>query len=133
MPRIRKESFSYQHASLKDESQYTVFPIDISDNRIMTNSEVSGKKLRLLIDCAAATSIMDSRLPDRVFENLAVIRRVKIAGPGNKKIDALYGSLSKIKIGTKEIGELPVVITNLENTCFSPRGCVAGVLGFDFL
>ena len=44
----RKERSSYQHASLKDESQYTVFPIDISDNRIMTNSEVSGKKLRLL-------------------------------------------------------------------------------------
>ena len=76
---------------------------------------------------------MDSRLPDRVFENFAVIRRVKIAGPGNKKIDALYGNLSKMKIGTREIGELPVVITNLENTCFSPRGCVEGVLGFDFL
>jgi hypothetical protein len=31
------------------------------------------------------------------------------------------------------IGNLPIVITNLEKTCFWLDGCADGVLGFDFL
>lgn len=129
----KKESSSYRHESLKDTSLYRIFSIDITDGRIMTNSEAAGKKIKLVIDCAAETSILDSRLPDKVFEGFDVLRRVKVVGPGNKKIDALYGNLSKIKIGDADINGLPVIITNLENTCFSNGGCVDGVLGFDFL
>jgi len=87
----------------------------------------------LIIDCAAESNILDSRLPNKVFENITITRRVKLAGPGNKTVDALSGSLSKMKIGHFDINNLPVTITNLENTCFSYGGCVDGVLGFDFL
>jgi hypothetical protein len=45
----------------------------------------------------------------------------------------LYGSLSDMKIANENIGQLPVLITSLENTCFSYNGCIDGVLGFDFL
>jgi hypothetical protein len=56
-----------------------------------------------------------------------------LAGANNKKIEALYGDLSGLTIGGTEVGNLPVLITNLANTCFSYGGCVDGVLGFDFL
>ena len=46
---------------------------------------------------------------------------------------ALYGKMANLKIGDELIGDLPVLITNLEGTCFSYAGCVDGVLGFDFL
>ena len=129
----RKEASSYKHEFLKDTSSYRTFPIDIKDNRIMTTTEIEGKKLKLIIDCAAESNILDSRLPNKIFENITVTRRVKLTGPGDKKIDALYGSLNNMKIGTLEISNLPVTITNLEYTCFSFGGCVDGVLGFDFL
>jgi hypothetical protein len=129
----KKESSSYKHALLQDESLYTGFSFDLSDNRIITTTELSGKKLKLIIDCAAESSILDSRLPNKIFENVEILRRVKIAGPGDKKIDALYGNLSNMKLGNETVGSLPVMITNLENTCFSHGGCVDGVLGFDFL
>jgi hypothetical protein len=45
----------------------------------------------------------------------------------------LYGDLQKLKIDGEEVGNLPVLVTNLEETCFSYSGCVDGVLGFDFL
>ena len=129
----KKETSSYKSELLNDTSQYRVFSIDLKDNRIVTTTQIEGKKLKLAIDCAAESNILDSRLPNKVFENFTVIRRVKLIGPGDKKIDAFYGNLHTMKIGSLNVSDLPVTITNLEYTCFSFGGCVDGVLGFDFL
>jgi len=129
----KKESSTYQHEFLKDTSLYRTFPIDITDNRIITTTELEGKKMKLIIDCAAESNILDSRLPNKIFENITITRRVKLAGPGNKTVDALSGNLNNMKIGNFDISNLAVTITNLEYTCFSYGGCVDGVLGFDFL
>ena len=129
----KKESSTYQHQFLKDTFVYQTFPIDIKDNRILAATEMEGKKLTLVIDCAAESNILDSRLPNKIFENVTITRRVKLVGPGNKKIDALYGNVNNMKMGRMDINNLPVTITNLEYTCFSGTGCINGVLGFDFL
>jgi hypothetical protein len=129
----KKEASAYKHESLKDTSLYRTFPIEITDSRIITTTEMEGKKLKLVIDCAAESNILDSRLPNKIFEKITITRRIKLAGPGDKKIDALYGSLSNMKIGNLDLNNLPVTITNLEYTCFANGGCVDGVLGFDFL
>lgn len=129
----RKESSTYKHELLKDTSLYRTFSIDITDNRIITTTELAGKKLKLIIDCAAESNILDSRLPDKIFENITITRRVKLAGAGDRKIDALHGNLSQMKIGNLEISNLPVTVTNLEYSCFSYSGCVDGVLGFAFI
>jgi hypothetical protein len=103
------------------------------NNRILTSTEIGGKKLKLIIDCAAESNILDSRLPNNVFDLVTVTRRVKLTGPGDKKVDALYGSLQQMKMGSREISNLPVIIINLEYTCFADGNCGDGVLGFDFL
>jgi hypothetical protein len=56
-----------------------------------------------------------------------------LTGIGDKKVEALRGNLSGLTIGGQRVENLPVLITNLEKTCFSYGGCVDGVLGFDFL
>ncbi len=129
----KKMEATYTSAMLKDETTYTTVPIDIMDNRIITTTEVAGKKLKMIIDCAAETNILNSKLPNRVMELVTISRRVKLTGSGSRQIDALYGGLSEMKVGTESISNLPVLITNLENTCFSYNGCIDGVLGFDFL
>jgi len=129
----KKEANRYQHQMLNDTAGYNSFPIEIIDNRIITNTVMAGKKLKLVIDCAAESNILDSRLPNRIFENVTITRRVVLTGSDNKKVDALYGDLKNLRIGERDLGTLPVLITNLEKTCFSYAGCVDGVLGFDFL
>jgi len=118
---------------LDDVSAYRVIPIDLMDNRIVTTTELGGKKLKMIIDCAAESNILNSKLPNKLLEYVTISRRIKLTGSGTAKIDALYGNISELKIGNEKIGELPVVLTNLENTCFSYNGCIDGVLGFDFL
>lgn len=118
---------------LKDTSLYRTYPIQFINNRIVTESEIAGRKVRFIIDCAAESNILDSRLPNRVFELVTINRRVKLTGPGEQKIDALYGSLSQLKMGSRLIDDLPVIVLNLEYTCFAEGNCGDGVLGFDFL
>ncbi len=129
----RKQASKYKHAMLKDTADYRTIPIDIIDSRIIVTSYMAGKKLKLVIDCAAESNLLDSRLPNRIFEQVTITRKVKLTGANNRKVDALYGSLQNMTIGNQDLGKLPVLITNLEGTCFSYAGCVDGVLGFDFL
>lgn len=129
----KKEGSKYKHAMLSDTSKYRTVPFDITDNRIITTTYMAGKKLKLVIDCAAESNILDSRLPDKIFENVTISRRVMLTGSNNRKVEALYGSMRDMSIGNQSFASLPVLITNLEGTCFSYAGCVDGVLGFDFL
>jgi hypothetical protein len=129
----QKEASTYKSEQLSDTSTYSTFPIDITNNRIIVRTEMAGKKLKLVIDCAAESNVLDSRLPNKIFANVTITKKVTLTGAGNKKVEALYGNLKNLKMGNQEISDLPVLITNLENTCFSDTGCVDGILGFDFL
>ncbi|MDB5251480.1 MAG: hypothetical protein JWP27_649 [Flaviaesturariibacter sp.] len=129
----RRESSSYQSIQLKESSPYTTVPIDLKDNRIITQITVGGKNLKFIIDCGAESTILDSRLPNAIFDRVTITGRVMLTGAGNKKIEALQGSLDELRIGGNRIGDLPVLITNLEKTCFAYGGCIDGILGFDFL
>jgi len=129
----RKEEKQYGHAMLQDTSTYRSMPIELVDSRIMVSTALAGKKLKFVVDCAAESNVLDSRLPDRILDLVTITRRVVITGSNNRKVDALVGDLQSIRIGGEEISNLPVLLTNLENTCFSYAGCVDGVLGFDFL
>jgi len=129
----KRERSVYFQKEVVDTSLYNEFPIDFSNDRITTESEIAGKKIKLIIDCAAELSILDSRLPTKIFEGVTVTRRAQITGVGNKKADVLYGILNQINIGNIQIDNMPILIINLESTCFSEDICVDGVLGLDFL
>jgi len=129
----KKEAKTYQSDQLSDITTYSEIPFEITDNKIITKLEIAGRKLRFIIDCGAETNLLDSRLPDKIFENVAIGRRVNMIGANDKKIEALYGDLSNIKVGTQTINSLPVLITNLEKSCLSYISCTDGILGFDFL
>jgi hypothetical protein len=129
----KKEASVYRHQLLTDSATYTTLPIDMMDNRILAGVDIAGRKLKFVIDCAAESNVLDSRLSNKIFEQVVITRRVMLSGSGDKKVEALYGEVKKIKVGNLVVNQLPVLITNLERTCFSYMGCVDGILGFDFL
>lgn len=129
----RKEASSYQSAQLADASQYNEFRINLTENKLLTFATIGGKKLTFVIDTGAESNVLDSRLPDRIFENVTISRRVVLTGSGSSRIEALYGDMKNMKLGQLDIGSLPVLVTNLEKLCFSYDRCIDGMLGFDFL
>lgn len=129
----KKNASTFKSYLLKDTSAYNTVPIKVWNNKIVANPVIAGKKLRLIIDTGAESNVLDSRLPDKVFENVEVLRRIKLTGAGDKKVEALYGNLNNLTIGNQHTGSLPVIITNLEKTCLVDNECFDGILGFDFL
>ena len=129
----KKEEKTYMHEMLQDTSSYKTYPVDLYNDKILARTELAGRKLRLMIDFAAETNVLDSRLPDIIFENIAISKRVILNGIGGQRVEALYGDLSNMKLGDDPIRTLPVLVTNLSNTCLSYEFCIDGILGFDFL
>lgn len=129
----RKEIKTYRHVMLTDTASYHTIPFEITDNRIIIKTTMAGKKLRFIIDCAAETNILDSRLPDKIFADFSITGKVNLVGVGNKKVEAVKGYLSSFTIGNQTITDMPVLITNLEKTCFAYGGCIDGILGLDDL
>lgn len=129
----RKEAAVYKSDLLKDITTYRTIPIELTDDKILAYGEMAGKKLKFVIDCAAESNVLDSRLSSKIFEHVTVTRRVVLRGSGDTKVDALYGDLKGMQIGGDKISRLPVLITNLEKMCYSYNNCIDGMLGFDFL
>jgi len=128
-----EKSIPYHHPMLKDTSGYTTTPITIKEDKLLTYGFMGGKKLTFVIDTGAESNVMDSRLPNKIFENINITRRVILTGTGNKKLEALYGDMKNMKIGNRDMASLPVLVTNLEKLCFAANQCIDGMLGFDFL
>ena len=129
----RKEASTYKSELLKTDASYLTIPIDIIDNKIVAIAEMAGKKLNFVLDSGAETNLLDSRLSAKVFENVDITGRINVRGTDNATIEALHGNMRNMKMGKETLGVLPVLVTNLERTCFSLNSCVNGVLGFDFL
>lgn len=131
---LRRNGKSHRpHALLADPAAYDVIPFDITDNRIMLQTVMAGKKLKLILDSGAETNLLDSRLPGKILDSVSLTGRSLLSGAGNTKIEVLTGNLRSLQIGDRLFGNLPVLVTNLEKTCFSYGGCVDGILGFDFI
>jgi predicted aspartyl protease len=129
----KKEASTYKSDMLRDESAYHTFPVKLMDNKLVTYGEIAGKKLTFLIDTGAESNVLDSRLSNKIFEQVSITRRIMLAGSGAQKVEALYGDMKNIKMGDLDIATLPVLVTNLEKMCFSYNQCLDGMLGFDFL
>jgi hypothetical protein len=129
----KKETSAYKSEMLNDESAYNTFPIKLLDDKLLTYGEIAGKKLTFIIDTGAESNVLDSRLPNKIFEQINITRRIMLAGSGTQRVEALYGDMRNMKLGDFDIGTLPVLVTNLEKMCFSYDQCLDGMLGFDFL
>ena len=129
----RKEAAVYKSDLLRDTSAYRTVPIELTDDKVFAYGELAGKRLKFVIDCAAESNVLDSRLSNKILAHVVVSGRVLLSGSGPAKVEALYGDLEDMRIGGGKISKLPVLITNLEKMCFSYNNCIDGMLGFDFL
>lgn len=130
----KKETRTYKSSMLQDTSRYSVFPIIIREDKLMIKATIGGKTLTFIIDTGAESNIIDSRLPNAIFDLITINRRVLLAGNGGAKVEALYGDMGGLKIGDIAISALPVLVTNLEKMCSAYNtNCLDGMLGFDFL
>jgi hypothetical protein len=129
----KTERKTYKSRHLEEDPSFTIIPIELKDNKIITETKMNGKKYHFVLDSGSETNIIDSRLPDKFLEQVNITGRLNIRGTGNSSVEALRGDLSNMTMGEETMENLPVLVANLERTCFSLNGCANGVLGFEFL
>ncbi len=131
--RITKKEAATYKSPLLETGKYNIIDFDVLDNKIIAKVKLGERKMKFFIDTGAESNILDSRLPNKVYENVTITGRSRVVGTGNKAIEGLFGNLKNLKVGDKDMGLLPFVITNLENACISEVCCIDGILGFNFL
>jgi hypothetical protein len=129
----RKERKTYKHETLNDPIQYTEHDFTLKDNRIIIQTKLAERKMQFVIDYAAESNVIDSRLSGSVLDSVQITGRILLSGTGFKKIEAITGAISGFRVGNLEPKVFPVIITSLENSCFGDDMCINGVLGYDFL
>lgn len=129
----KRELKAYRNETLEDTAKFFAWPFEMRENRILLNSSIGKKKLFFTIDYAAETSVIDAGLSEKVLDSVEIVGRILLTGTGVRKIEALTGALSGLKIENVAVPPLQVIVTPLENTCFGALNCINGVLGFDYL
>ena len=118
---------------LNNPNLYTEHSFILRDNRIIVHTNVAGRKLQFVVDYAAESNIIDSRLPASVLDSVMISGRVLLSGTGTKKLEAITGNINQVSIDKLPLKDFPVIITSLKNSCFANDLCIYGVLGYDFL
>jgi Aspartyl protease len=129
----KKNTDFYQYAGLNNTDAYSTVPFEVKYEKVIITTLIAEKKVRFMIDSGAESNLLDSRLPDKIFENVEILKRIQLNGVGAKKVEALYGNLINLTVGDQNAGVMPFIITNLEKTCLGDNSCIDGILGFDFL
>lgn len=129
----RKEKKTYRHPMLSNPQEYDEHPFTLRDNRIIIETKLAKRKLQFVVDHAAESNIIDSRLPGSVLDSVQINGRILLSGAGARKVEAITGEMSGFTLGGMPLKTLPVIITTLENSCFGNDACINGVLGYDFL
>lgn len=129
----KKDGKQYRHHLLGDTAAYIESSINFIENKLIAYVYSAGKKLSFVVDSGAESNLIDSRLPDKVMDNVVVNKRIFLSGTGSARVEALSGSINTLKIGNYDVANLPVIVTNLEKLCYAYNRCLDGMLGFDFL
>jgi predicted aspartyl protease len=127
----RRESLLYSAAMLEKTPGYFELPIELKEGFVLVSTEVGGRKLQFVMDSGAESSVLDSRLPNAVFQQVQITRRVALNGSSGRKNEAFFGTLSQMDVGGQALTGLPVLISSLEHTCFADMSCINGILSFD--
>lgn len=128
-----KEVNSSDDPFFADTAAVKVIPFDLQEHKAIVHVLLAGRKLKFLVDSGAETSVLDSRLPNKVYLNVVITRRRQLTGMGSQKVEALYGELHGLQIGDLVIPGMPVLVTNLQSMCDAYNNCIDGMLSFDFL
>ena len=129
----KKDDKNYRHPLLRDTAAFIEAKIDFIENKLITYVYSAGKKLSFVVDSGAESNLIDSRLPDKIMDNVIVDKRVFLTGTGSTRVEALSGNINMLTIGNYDVANLPIIVTNLEKLCFAYNRCLDGMLGFDFL
>ena len=107
--------------------------IKVKKHTIVLECQVNGEKLNFGLDTGAEINLLSKSVSKSVLKKFRIIKRVKMVGIHNKKIEVLAGKLYGVKLKDKQhCGVMRTIVTNLNKMHVAYGTKLDGVLGYDF-
>jgi predicted aspartyl protease len=129
LTRLDNEGNPIQSGTLEGLPDFEL-PLRYSNQHMVIETEIGGKKLPFLLDTGAEMTILDSRLPGKCMEVFVPRGRSKLVGSDGKKKEVITGALKAIKMGGVELKFIPAMVADLGQAFDLP---ISGIIGYDLL
>ena len=106
--------------------------LQISQDVLFVNSQISGKTLSFCLDTGAESNVLSSASPKKVMNTVSITRRSGLVGSGQASSESLYGTLNDFSMAGRQIPRMQAIITNLDNMSAAFGFTIDGMLGYDF-
>lgn len=107
--------------------------IKVKKHTIVLECFVNGEKLNFGLDTGAEINLLSKSVSKSVLKKFRIVKRVKMVGIHNKKIEVLAGKLYGVKLKDKlHCGVMRTIVTNLNKMQVAYGTKLDGVLGYDF-
>ncbi len=128
---VDKEGNRVDRNISEQEFDYTQ-KLDLHKKIMLLQGQIGDKLLNFCLDTGAETNVIDSQLPKKVLNTIQINRSSKLQGANAGSVDVLYGTMSELKLGEKQLGHMETIITNLERMREAYDCAIDGMLGYDF-
>ncbi|HPT13641.1 MAG TPA: retroviral-like aspartic protease family protein [Bacteroidales bacterium] len=128
---VDKEGNRIDRKKSDQEFDYTQ-KLDLHKKIMLLQGQVGDKQLNFCLDTGAETNVIDSQLPKKVLNTIKINRSSNLQGANAGNVEVLYGTMSELKLGEKQLGQMETIVTSLERMSEAYDCTIDGMLGYDF-
>ncbi|CAM1344536.1 pepsin/retropepsin-like aspartic protease family protein [Tenacibaculum amylolyticum] len=105
----------------------------LKKHTIVISGYIGNEKVKFGLDSGAEFNQIHKRVSKKVLRYFYPKKRVKLIGASKRKIEVLYGNLSRVKLSDKTyFGPMKTILTSLYNMNKAFGTHLDGILGHDF-
>lgn len=115
------------------EVPYDSLDFKMARHLIVLKGQVGDQNLKFGLDSGAELNLIDRRVKRKILDQFEIVKRVRMLGAGQNKIEVIAGNLNQVKVGNQFSEQMRTLLTNLSemNMNFGIR--LDGILGYEFL
>ncbi|HNW73937.1 MAG TPA: pepsin/retropepsin-like aspartic protease family protein [Bacteroidales bacterium] len=101
-------------------------------NIMFMTANIAGRPLYFCLDTGAESNVINLGAPKKVLSTVTITRRSTLRGVGSGEKEVLYGILNDFMVGSRKIGPMETILTDLTSMSDYYGTRIDGMLGFDF-
>jgi len=107
-------------------------PLKMQDDVLWISAKFQGKKLRFSLDTGAELNIIDSELPDKVYDGLDLLETKTVRGTNGAAAQVLLVLLPRLEINGFTLQDMRTLVVKMQTMSRAYGKNIHGMLGFPF-
>ncbi len=100
---------------------------------VVLRAQIGEDEMDFVLDSGAELNLLDRYTKKRILKHFDIVKRVKLVGVENKKVEVLAGQLNGVQFGNIACESMRTLLTNLSDMNRSYGFQIKGLVGYEFL